>query len=93
MFVQFTRRRQEGFTCLRGEGRDVCEVALFQPVARSRSAEEESALAACLDQGRDLAVAKPLGELLVALDRRLAAEKDVPAAGGCAFDHEQRQHE
>ena len=92
MLVQATRRRQEGFTRLRGEGRDVCKVALFQLVSRSRGAEEESALATGLDQGRDLAAANPLGELLVALDRRLGAEEDVLAAGRCAFDHEQRQH-
>ena len=91
MLVQLAGRRQEGFTRLLRNRRDVCKIALFQRIARRRGAEEETGLSASLDKGGDLAVPDSLRKFLVALYGPGAAVDDVFPAGGCALDNELRQ--
>ena len=67
MLVQLSGRRQEGFTRLLRNRRDVCKVALFQRIARRRGAEEETGLSASLDKGGDLAIPDSLRKFMVAL--------------------------
>lgn len=91
MLVQLSGRRQEGFTRLLWNGRDVCKVAMFQRVSGRRGAEKETGLSASLDKGGDLAVPDSLRKFLVALYGPGSAVDDVFPARGCALDNKLRQ--
>ena len=90
--VHRLRRRQQGLSLVPRKHRKIRERPLQKTITRRGGAQKQSALTSGFDQRGLLALAHPLRELPVPLDRLFAAVEDMKAARRRPLDHKPGEH-